>query len=99
MDRLLRSTSVPIAHRPVPMIPFLRASRRRPTPATPEFAASLKRENPARTAAQVGRTLRASAGWAPSESTLLQHFRSAGPVAADPAAGGCPADYRTRSSD
>jgi putative transposase len=39
-----------------------------------EMAAALKRENPARTAAQVQRILRASAGWSPSESTLLRHF-------------------------
>ena len=39
-----------------------------------ELAAALKRENPARTAAQVVRILRASTGWAPSESTVLRHF-------------------------
>jgi len=39
-----------------------------------ELAVSLKREKPARTAAQVQRILRASTGWAPSESTLLRHF-------------------------
>ena len=39
-----------------------------------ELAAALKRENPGRTAAQVMRILRASTGWAPSESTLLRHF-------------------------
>jgi putative transposase len=39
-----------------------------------ELAAALKRENPARTTAQVVRILRASTGWAPSESTLLRHF-------------------------
>jgi len=38
------------------------------------MAAGLKRENPDRTAAQVQRILRASSGWAPSESTLLRHF-------------------------
>ena len=37
-------------------------------------AAALKRENPARTAAQVGRILRAQSGWAPSERTLQRHF-------------------------
>ncbi|MFD9669253.1 DDE-type integrase/transposase/recombinase [Rhodococcus sp. NPDC059968] len=42
--------------------------------ATLELAAALKRENPARTAAQVQRILRASSGWAPSESTLLRLF-------------------------
>jgi len=39
-----------------------------------DLAAALKRENPGRTAAQVVRILRASTGWAPSESTLLRHF-------------------------
>jgi putative transposase len=39
-----------------------------------ELAAALKRENPDRTAAQVVRILRASGGWAPSESTLLRLF-------------------------
>ena len=39
-----------------------------------ELAAALKRENPARTAAQVMRVLRASAGWSPSERTLQRHF-------------------------
>jgi putative transposase len=38
------------------------------------LAAALKRENPARTAAQVGRILRAQSGWAPSERTLQRHF-------------------------
>jgi putative transposase len=38
------------------------------------LAAALKRENPARTAAQVARILRASAGWSPSERTLQRHF-------------------------
>jgi putative transposase len=39
-----------------------------------DMAAALKRENPARTVAHVQRILRASTGWAPSESTLLRHF-------------------------
>jgi putative transposase len=38
------------------------------------LAAALKRENPGRTAAQVARILRTSAGWAPSERTLQRHF-------------------------
>ena len=38
------------------------------------LAAALKRENPARTAAQVARILRASAGWSPAERTLQRHF-------------------------
>jgi putative transposase len=40
------------------------------------LAAALKRENPARTAAQVGRILRAQSGWAPSERTLQRHFEA-----------------------
>ena len=51
---------------------------RQVTPRTPAevlaLAAALKRENPARTAAQVARILRASAGWSPSERTLQRHF-------------------------
>jgi putative transposase len=39
-----------------------------------ELAVALKRENPERTAAQVARILRASSGYAPSESTLLRLF-------------------------
>jgi transposase InsO family protein len=49
-----------------------------------ELAVALKRENPARTAAQVVRILRATSGWAPSESTLLRLFHRhelAGPAA------------------
>jgi putative transposase len=38
------------------------------------LAAALKRENPARTAAQVARILRTSAGWSPAERTLQRHF-------------------------
>jgi putative transposase len=38
------------------------------------LAAALKRENPARTAAQVARILRASAGWSPADRTLQRHF-------------------------
>ena len=41
---------------------------------TLELAVALKRENPERTAAQVARILRASSGWAPSDSTLLRLF-------------------------
>jgi putative transposase len=51
---------------------------RQVTPRTPAevlaLAAALKRENPARTAAQVARILRTSAGWSPSERTLQRHF-------------------------
>jgi putative transposase len=39
-----------------------------------ELAVALKRENLDRTAAQVVRILKASAGWSPSESTLLRLF-------------------------
>ena len=51
---------------------------RQVTPRTPaevlDLAAALKRENPARTAAQVARILRTSAGWPPAERTLQRHF-------------------------
>lgn len=40
------------------------------------LAETLKRENPARTAAQVRRIMAATLGDAPSESTLLRHFRT-----------------------
>jgi len=53
-----------------------------------ELASALKRENPARTAAQVVRVLRASSGYAPSESTLLRLFHRRdlmGPAAGGPA--------------
>ncbi len=56
------------------LIPSMRTLSPRTDTATLELAASLKRENPGRTAAQVQRILRASAGWSPSESTLLRHF-------------------------
>ena len=56
------------------LIPSPRTASPRTDTATLEMAAALKRENPARTAAQVQRILRASAGWSPSESTLLRHF-------------------------
>ena len=39
-----------------------------------DLAAALKRENPSRTAAQVARILRTSAGWSPAERTLQRHF-------------------------
>jgi putative transposase len=39
-----------------------------------ELAVALKRENPDRTAAQIARILKTSAGWSPSESTLLRLF-------------------------
>ena len=68
------------------LIPSPRAASPRTDTATLELAAALKRENPARTAAQVQRILRASAGWSPSESTLLRHFHRLeliGPAAGD----------------
>ena len=70
----------------VELIPSPRASSPRTDDATLEMAAALKRENPARTAAQVQRILRASAGWSPSESTLLRRFHRLeliGPTAGD----------------
>ena len=54
------------------LVPSPRTCVPRTDTATLEMAAALKRENPARTAAQVQRILRAAAGWAPSESTLLR---------------------------
>lgn len=39
------------------------------------MAVGLKRENPDRTAVQIVRILRASAGWAPSERTVQRHFK------------------------
>jgi putative transposase len=71
------------------LIPSPRTSTPRTDTATLEMAAALKRENPARTAAQVARILRASAGWSPSESTLLRHFHRLeliGPTVGDTAA-------------
>lgn len=68
------------------LIPSPRSVAARTDAATLELAAALKRENPARTAAQVARILRTSAGWAPSESTLLRHFHRCdliGPNAGD----------------
>jgi transposase InsO family protein len=56
-----------------------------------ELAVALKRENPQRTAAQVARILRASSGWAPSESTLLRLFHRHDLMG--PAAGGEPAVF------
>lgn len=70
----------------VELIPSTRAVCPRTDVATLELAAALKRESPARTAAQVARILRASAGWAPSESTLLRLFHRLeliGPAAGD----------------
>ncbi|MFH5232883.1 DDE-type integrase/transposase/recombinase [Antrihabitans spumae] len=68
------------------LVPSTRASSPRTDTVTLDLAAALKRENPARTAAQVQRILRASAGWSPSESTLLRHFHRLeliGPAAGD----------------
>ena len=48
---------------------------------------ALKRENPDRTAAQVVRILRASSGWAPSESTLQRLFHRRDLMPARPAGG------------
>ncbi|MGB5150678.1 MAG: DDE-type integrase/transposase/recombinase [Mycobacterium sp.] len=70
------------------LIPCPRTASPRTDTATLEMAAALKRENPARTAAQVQRILRASAGWSPSESTLLRHFHRLELIG--PAAGATP---------
>jgi len=75
----------------VELIPSPRSSAPRTDVATLELAAALKRENPARTAAQVARILRASAGWAPSESTLLRLFHRLELIG--PAAGDVPAVF------
>jgi putative transposase len=73
------------------LIPSTRSLSLRTDTATLELAAALKRENPARTAAQVQRILRASAGWSPSESTLLRHFHRLELIG--PAAGDAPAVF------
>ena len=59
-----------------------------------ELAASLKRERPERTCAQVRRIIVRMAGDAPSESTLLRHFRSLGlPMVHQEATGRFEADF------
>ncbi len=73
------------------LIPSMRTMSPRTDAATLELAAALKRENPARTAAQVARILRSSAGWAPSESTLLRLFHRCELIG--PAAGDTPAVF------
>jgi putative transposase len=65
--------------------PSGRASSPRTAPEVLELAAALKKERPARTAAQVRRVMVRSAGDAPSESTLLRHFRRLGLNTAAPA--------------
>ena len=79
------------------LIPSPRAASPRTDGATLELAAALKRENPARTAAQVARILRASSGWAPSESTLLRHFHRLELIG--PAAGDTPAVFGRFEAD
>ncbi len=74
------------------LLPSARVLSPRTDSAVLELAASLKRENPARTAAQVARIVRTSAGWAPSESTLLRHFHRLELIG--PAAGGYPTGIR-----
>ena len=58
----------------------LKPQRRAPGAVTPaqilSLAATLKRERPARTSAQVRRIMIDTLGDAPSESTLLRHFRT-----------------------
>jgi len=56
------------------LVPSARKPAARTDAVVLDLAAALKRENLGRTAAQVQRILRASTGWAPSESTLLRHF-------------------------
>ena len=73
------------------LMPSPRACVPRTDTATLELAAALKRENPARTAAQVQRILRAAAGWAPSESTLLRLFHRLDLIG--PGAGAVPAVF------
>lgn len=59
------------------------------SPGVLSLAETLKRENPARTAAQVRRIMIATLGDAPSESTLLRHFRTLDiPTGTAPAATG-----------
>ncbi|MDR1187542.1 MAG: DDE-type integrase/transposase/recombinase [Bifidobacteriaceae bacterium] len=66
----------------------LRPSGRQSAPRTPrevlDTAAALKRERPDRTAAQVRRVMVRACGDAPSESTLLRHFRRLGLNTAPP---------------
>ena len=56
------------------LVPCEKATPLRTDPAVLEVAAALKRENPDRTAAQVERILVKTAGWSPSQSTLLRLF-------------------------
>ena len=70
------------------LVPCERAPGPRTDAAVLDVAAALKRENPARTAAQVARILTASAGFSPSESTLLRLFRRLELPGADTAAPG-----------
>jgi transposase InsO family protein len=66
------------------LLPSPRQPGTRTDPDVLDLAVALKRENPQRTAAQVARILRATSGWAPSESTLLRlfgRFELAGPAA------------------
>jgi putative transposase len=66
----------------------LRPSGRQCAPRTPQevldTAAALKTERPDRTAAQVRRVMVRACGDAPSESTLLRHFRRLGLTTAPP---------------
>ena len=70
------------------LVPSIRQPGSRIDTTVLELAVALKRENPDRTAAQVVRILRASSGWAPSESTLLRLFHRRELMG--PAAGGGP---------
>jgi putative transposase len=66
----------------------LRPSGRQSSPRTPsevlDMAAALKKERPERTAAQVRRIMARVAGDAPSESTILRHWRRLGLNTAPP---------------
>lgn len=63
------------------LVPSPRQSQPRTPPEVVELAMALKKENPDRTAAQVGRILRAQVGWAPDERTLQRMFHRTGLVA------------------
>jgi putative transposase len=79
------------------LVPSTRQIGPRTDTAVLEMAAALKRENPARTVAQVQRILRASTGWAPSESTLLRLFHRLELIG--PAAGAAPVVFGRFEAD
>ena len=76
------------------LMPGLRDSQPKTSREVLELAAALKRERPERTAAQVRRIITKMTGDAPSESTLLRHFRRVGlPVVHQVARGRFQADF------